>query len=175
MASGRLNRPFGVWCLLKSSVEYKIIQCRRERVLYISAKANPIPVSGSGKGSLGRPPVARLPLTPRGVTCCEGRRWKLRRVWFRSVRFIRVQLLTASLPPAFSNIAGRQSCLHTMVSNAFPPFWCSVLENHATKIVFTITCHASPYARIERTQNKSSGRHSCSAERGKCVRPCGYH
>lgn len=67
----------------------------------------------------------------------------------------------------FSDTAGRQSCLHIMVSNAascFSVTFAHWFKNHPTKIVYSPTCHATPYARIERSQDESSGRHSRSAE-----------
>src|SRR6266403_4509692 len=48
-------------------------------------------------------------------------------------------------------------------------FFCLLFKYHTTKIVSTLACYASPYARIERTQDESPRRHSRSAERGECV------
>src|SRR5216683_6720107 len=77
-----------------------------------------------------------------------------------------------------SHISPDANPVNAMVSNSFP----SVLRlrvfftiKHETTIVYSLCCHASFDARVERTQDESPRRHSRSAERGECARCCGYY
>jgi hypothetical protein len=159
-APGRLSLdgPFGMSTKKLSRVQGNTILCKQGTILYILGFKFVRPGPGESRAvKVGDRIEARL-----GSVLFVLSEFNFSRL--PSSRFLRYRR-----SPILFTYHGELLFLFLVIS------FCSVFENPTTKIVSALTCHASPYARIERTQDKSPGRHSCSAERGERVRSCGYY